>query len=240
MSPGYFDVLGLRLVRGRLLSAEDASGASRAAVVNERMAQRLWPNENPIGKHLLDVNDAPAPAVWDANKASVVVGVVRNTHTGSLADGFHDEVYLPMTPAARRLREYVHSAKHAEHTRSHGPENARAVAAVDSQVPVTHVRGLDQVVAGSVAAPRALAILLLSFGTLAVLIGAVGVYSLISYVVSWRTQEIGLRLALGAQRWQIQLAVVRQSLLLAGAGCIARDWRERLRQAGFCGVSCLK
>ncbi len=79
---------------------------------------------------------------------------------------------------------------------------------------------MDEVVASSVAAPRALAVLLLGFGGLAVVIGAVGVYSLIAYIVSWRTQEIGLRLALGAQRWQIVMAVVRQSLLLAAGGCV--------------------
>jgi ABC-type antimicrobial peptide transport system permease subunit len=94
------------------------------------------------------------------------------------------------------------------------------VASFDSLVPVTRVRTLDNLAASSVASPRALAILLLGFGTLAVVIGAVGVYSLISYIVSWRTPEIGLRLALGAQRWQIVLAVVRQSLFLAGTGCV--------------------
>jgi ABC-type antimicrobial peptide transport system permease subunit len=78
---------------------------------------------------------------------------------------------------------------------------------------------MNEVVATSVAAPRALAVLLLAFGGLAVVIGAVGVYSLIAYIVSWKTQEIGLRLALGAQRWQIVIGVVRQSLLLAGGGC---------------------
>jgi ABC-type antimicrobial peptide transport system permease subunit len=80
---------------------------------------------------------------------------------------------------------------------------------------------LDEVVAGSVAAPRALAALLLAFGSLAVVICAMGVYSLISYVVSWRTAEIGLRLALGAQRWQIEVAVLKRSLILAGGGCMA-------------------
>ena len=73
----------------------------------------------------------------------------------------------------------------------------------------------------SVAAPRALAVLLLGFGALALILGAVGVYSLISYIVSWRVGEIGLRLALGARRWQIVMNIVRQSLLLAGAGCAA-------------------
>src|ERR1700721_3176598 len=93
--------------------------------------------------------------------------------------------------------------------RSHTPpaETAaglrRAVAGIDSLVPVTRVRALDEVVASSVAAPRALAVLLLGFGGLAVVIGAVGVYSLIAYIVSWRTREIGLRLAVGGPGRQV-------------------------------------
>ena len=219
VSPSYFDVLGLTLVRGRLLNETDASGATRAAVVNEQMAQRLWPNQDPIGKHLLDVNDAPAPAVWDGSKASVIVGVVRNTHGSSLAAGFDDEVYLPLTPTREQpvlymlLRSHTTPAETAAGLR-------RAVAEIDALVPVTHVRGLDEVVATSVSAPRALAMLLLGFGSLAVVIGAVGVYSLIAYIVSWRTSEIGLRLALGAQKWQIEVAVIRQSLFLAAGGSL--------------------
>ena len=92
---------------------------------------------------------------------------------------------------------------------------------VDPLVPVTRVRSLNEVVAASVSAPRSLAILLLSFGALALLIGGVGVYSLIAYVVSWRTREIGIRLALGAMRWQIVGAIVKQSLLLAVGGSVA-------------------
>jgi ABC-type antimicrobial peptide transport system permease subunit len=92
---------------------------------------------------------------------------------------------------------------------------------VDPLVPVTRVRSLNEVVAASVSAPRSLAILLLAFGALALLIGGVGVYSLIAYVVSWRTREIGIRLALGAMRWQIVGAIVKQSLLLAVGGSVA-------------------
>jgi predicted permease len=218
VSPNYFDVLGMRLQRGRLLTEEDASGASRAVVVNERMAQHLWPNQNPIGKRLLDVDDAPAPAVWDGSKASVIVGVVRNARDGSLEGGFDDEVYLPMTPTRAQPVMYVLLRSHTTPAET-AAGLRRAVAGIDSLVPVTRVRALDEVVASSVAAPRALAVLLLGFGGLAVVIGAVGVYSLIAYIVSWRTREIGLRLALGAQRWQIVMGVVRQSLLLAGGGC---------------------
>ena len=93
------------------------------------------------------------------------------------------------------------------------------MAEVDSQVPVTRVRTLNEVVALSESGSRSLTILLLTFGGLAVVIGGVGVYSLIAYIVSWRTREIGIRLALGAQRWQIVSGVVRQSLLLALGGC---------------------
>jgi predicted permease len=219
VTPGYFDVLGLHLVRGRLLNEEDSSGATRAVVVNERIAQRLWPDQDPLGKHLLDVSDEPSPAVWNPEKASIVVGVVRNTREGGLEGDYADEVYLPLTPAREQPVMYVLLRSHTTPAET-ASGLRRAVASIDSLVPVTRLRALDQVVAASVAAPRALAVLLLGFGSLAVIIGAVGVYSLIAYIVSWRTREIGLRLALGAQRWQIVLAVVRQSLFLGACGCV--------------------
>jgi predicted permease len=220
VSTGYFSTLNLHLVRGRLLNAGDSAGATRAAVINEHMAQHLWPNQNPIGKHLEDVADEPTPAVWNAAKASIVVGVVRNVREESLQGEVGDAVYLPLTPDREESVMFA-----VLRTRSTPAETAsglrNAVAGIDSLVPVTRVRTLDDLVATSVAAPRALAILLLGFGTLAIVIGAVGVYSLIAYIVSWRTREIGLRLALGAQRWQIVMGVVRQSLYLSAAGCIA-------------------
>ncbi|WP_348263628.1 ABC transporter permease [Telmatobacter sp. DSM 110680] len=219
VSTGYFNVLNLHLLRGRLLDAQDASGTTQAVVVNESIAQRLWPNQDPLGKHLLSVEDESAPAVWNAEKASIVVGVVRNAREGGLEEGFKDEVFLPMTPSREQPVMYAMLRTHT--TASEAAAGLRsAVAGIDSLVPITRVRSLDEVVATSVAAPRALAMLLVGFGGLAVIIGAVGVYSLISYMVSWRTREIGLRLALGAQRWQIVLSVVRQSLILAGAGCV--------------------
>ena len=220
VSPGYFDVLNLRLIHGRLLEPQDGSGTTHAVVVNEHMAQRLWPNQDPIGKHLEDVADEPTPAVWNTEKASIVVGVVRNAREDGLEGGIGDEVFLPITPD--RSQPLMHAMLR---THSSPMEAAaglrRAVASVDSLVPVTRVRTLDDLVSNSVAAPRALAVLLLGFGALAIVIGAVGIYSLISYIVSWRTREIGLRLALGAQRWNIVMAIVRESLFLAAVGCVA-------------------
>ena len=220
VTPEYFDVLDLKLVHGRMLNTQDSSGVTRAAVINEHMAQYLWPNRNPIGKHLLNVVDEDVPAVWYPNKAVEVVGVVRNTRDGSLGDDYSNQVYLPITP--NNAQPALFALMRGPATPAEAAAGLRsAVASIDSLVPVTRVQTLDQLVSTSVAAPRALAMLLVGFGALAVIIGAVGVYSLIAYIVSWRTREIGLRLALGAQRWQIVLAVVRQSLFLAGAGCAA-------------------
>ncbi|MGC2638059.1 MAG: ABC transporter permease [Acidobacteriaceae bacterium] len=218
VTPGYFATLGMSLERGRLLDEQDASGTSRDVVINQHMAAALWPKQNPLGRHILNVGDEVTPAVWVPNAAMTVVGVVNNTHEGSLAAGYSDEVYLPMTPDHERPTMYV-----VMRTRTSLEEAAaelrRTVAEVDPLVPVTRVRSMNEVIAASESAPRSLTILLLAFGGLAVVIGGIGVYSLIAYIVSWRTREIGIRVALGAQRWQIVQGIVRESLTLALAGC---------------------
>jgi predicted permease len=220
VSSDYFATLGMQLKRGRLLTDQDRSGASHAAVINQSMADHLWPHQDPLGKRILELRDESAPGVWNGNAASMVVGVVGNTHESGLAGGYQDEVYLPMTTAHEQPVMYV-----VLRTRASAAETAAglrsAVEKLDPLVPVTRVRSLNEVVAASVSAPRSLAILLLSFGALALLIGAVGVYSLMAYVVSWRTREIGIRLALGAMRWEIVSDVVKQSLFLATAGSVA-------------------
>jgi len=217
VTPGYFATLGMGLVRGRLLDDQDASGTSRAVVISQHMAEAVWPNQNPLGRHILNVSDEATPAVWVPNASMTVVGVVNNTHEGSLASGFGDEVYLPMTPDHEMPTMYV-LLRTRTSTQEAAAEMRQTVAEIDPLVPVTRVRTLNEVMAASESAPRSLTILLLTFGGLAVVIGGVGVYSLIAYIVSWRTREIGIRLALGAQRWQIVKGVVRQSLMLALGG----------------------
>lgn len=218
VSPGYFATLGMTLVQGRFLDQQDQAGTSRAVVINKRMAEHLWPGQNPIGRHVLNVGDEPTPAVWVPAAAMIVVGVVNNAHEGSLASGFEDEVYLPLTPQREQPTLHVLLATHSS-AQEAAAQLRRAVAELDPLVPVTRVRSLNEVVASSVSSSRSLAVLLLTFGGLALTIGGIGVYSLIAYVVSWRTREIGIRLALGAQRDQIVAGVLRQSLRLALGGC---------------------
>ncbi|HEX3662085.1 MAG TPA: ABC transporter permease [Acidobacteriaceae bacterium] len=219
VSPGYFAALGIHRVQGRLLENQDASGASRAVVINQGMAEALWPHENPLGKHIISVTQEKTPAVWSPQDASVVVGVVNNTHEQTVASAFGDEVYQPMTPAVEQPVMYALVRTRAS-TQMAAAALRQAVADLDPRVPVTRVRTLDEVVAASEAGSRSLTLLLLTFGGLAVVIGGVGVYSLIAYIVSWRMREIGIRLALGAQRWQIITGVMRQSLMLSLGGSV--------------------
>lgn len=220
VTPGYFATLGVTLLRGRLLEPQDAAGASHAAVISQHMAQTLWPNQDPLGRHILNVSDEPTPAVWVPSAAMTIVGIVNNTHEGTLAAGFGDQVYLPMTPGREQPVMYVLMRTRAS-TQTAAAQLREAVADLNPQVPVTRVQTLNEVVAATESGTRSLTLLLLTFGGLAVVIGGIGVYSLIAYIVSWRTREIGIRLALGAQRWQIIRGVVRQSLVLALGGSTA-------------------
>jgi predicted permease len=219
VSPPYFSLLGLHLLSGRLLTDSDQTGSSRAIVVSRHMADTLWPHQDPLGKHLESVTDEPTPAAFDPARAFIVVGVVSDTHHDSLQGALGDEVYLPLTPKTAQpvlsilLRSPLPAAQVASVLRA-------TVAAIDPTAPVTRIRTLDEVVASSVASTRALTLLLLGFGALAVGVGAVGVYSLIAYIVNWRTREIGIRLALGASRWGILSLVFKQSLTLSALGSL--------------------
>jgi len=219
VSPSYFQLMGIRLLRGRLLNASDYSGSSRAVLINQEEANQLWPGQDPVGKHIEYVADEPTPALMDDNIAYLVVGVVSDTHHRSLDQASGMETYLPMDPRNERpvmnilLRSNLSSTQLADNLRT-------LVSQMNPGVPVTKVRTLESVVVSSTAAPRSLTMLLTAFGVLALLVGSIGVYSLISYTVSWRTREIGLRLALGANRLQIAELVLGQSLALAAAGSV--------------------
>ncbi|AXC13236.1 Permease [Acidisarcina polymorpha] len=217
VSSSYFELMGIHLLHGRLLDSGDASGSSRAVVINDAAARQLWPNQEALGKYLEHVADEPSPTVIDKNSALTVVGVVGGTHHASLDEDAGWEIYQPLTPRNQKpvmnilLRSRLGSADLAANLRN-------LVAQMNPTVPVTKVRTLQSVVTSSTANSRSLTMLLVAFGSLALLVGSIGVYSLISYTVSWRTREIGLRLAIGANRLQIVRLVLGQSVGLALAG----------------------
>jgi predicted permease len=219
VSAEYLPMMDIHLLRGRLFASLDATGSSRAILVNQSLANYLWPNQDPIGKRLQDVNVESSPAVMDMKTAAVVVGVVSDTRHQSLAKGAGWEVYLPMSPHNEKpvmnivLRSNLGAGEVAGELR-------RMVAELNPRIPVTRVRTMDDVVADSTAAPRSLAMLLTVFALLAIGVGTLGVYSLIAYTASWRTREFGLRLALGANRTQVSMLILRESLTLTATGAV--------------------
>jgi predicted permease len=216
VSPGYFPLLGIRLLHGRLLNDNDANGTTRAMVINEQMATRYWPGQDPIGKHIEWLGLEAQQGVLD-NGAFTVVGVVSNTRHESFDVQSGIEMYTPPAPG---ILESAMSLVVSTRSDSSAAAAAirRAVNALNPAAPVYEVQSLATVVDDSAKSQRSLAILMLAFANLAVGVSMAGVYSLVAYMVNCRTREMGIRLALGANRRQLITLVLRQGLVLSIAG----------------------
>jgi predicted permease len=208
VTPDYFHLLGIPLLRGRSFSELDTDTTAPVAVVNEAFARTYWPNEDPLGKRF---KSARAGSPW-----ITVVGVTANARLESLSEANVPKIYLSL---------YQSTGKHlAIFLRGHLdtaaiPEEVRAqVQAVDPTLPVFGAQTLKEVLSSSLSVRRFSMEMIALFGLTALLMAGLGIYGVISYIVSERTHEIGIRLALGAQRANIMRMVLRQGLGLAVAG----------------------
>jgi predicted permease len=211
----YFETLGMRLVRGRLLRSDDRL----ALVINESAARKFFPGKEAVGQ-LMRVT----PWVKDS-PAETVVGVVADAkHRGvDLAPG--DAVYIPLQGEPQMLFPATQLRLLVVVRTAHRPEAMAktvedAVRRIDSSLPLSLVRTMDRVVWEAVAKPRFISLLMSVFAVLALTLSAIGVYGVMSYTVEQRTREIGVRVALGAQAGSVQSMVLRQTLTVAlwGAG----------------------
>ena len=211
VSPEYFQLLGIRLLHGRLFSEMDDEKAPRVAVINEAMARAWWPNGDPLGKRLrLD----PAKPAW-----ITVVGVIADARTESLAQASVPQIYVDMyqtTPheLAIFLRGDLDPGAIPGEVRE-------LVQSVNPELPVFGAQTLDDALSASLSQRRFSMEMVALFAVTALLLAGLGIYGTISYVVSERTREIGVRLALGAQREEILGMVLRQGLGLAIGGAAA-------------------
>ena len=212
VTPGYFHLLGMTLLRGRLFSESDDDKAPQVVVINEAFARTYWPNENPIGKRL----KLPTPGDRPSLSVTTVVGVIADARTESLAESTVPQMYLSMYQrTAKDLAIFVRGRLDPATI----PIQLREqVQAVNPELPVFGAQTLGEMVSASLSERRFSMEMVGLFAFTALLLAGLGIYGVISYIVSERTHEIGIRLALGAQTRNILRMVLRQGLGLAIAG----------------------
>lgn len=218
----YFEALGIRLLKGRLLSEHDQANSAPSVVINETMARHFWPDGDPIGKIVLltpPENLIPPeeiPAGFHIPRFTVV-GVVADAHYGSL-----DQLPQPLVYASVLQNDYSSSPFITVRTEGDPMALVNSIrselAQFDNSLPMSNIALMDEVMSQSVAQPRLEAILLGLFGALAVVLASIGIYGVMSYMATQRTGEIGIRMALGASRASVLKMMIAQGLRLAAAG----------------------
>jgi putative ABC transport system permease protein len=219
VSPAYFKTMGIPLLQGRDFNQLDRRDASAVAVVSKTLAQLLWHGDNPVGKHVR-MADAHFP---NGMQWITVVGVVEDIRHFKLppanaAATLKGDIYFPFTQLPPSPMSLV--------LRSEGDLAALGrvlpgtIAAVDAAVPVSHLRTVHKIVAQSESAPRSTMWLFSIFAGLALFLGAIGIYSVLSYSVTQRTREIGIRMAMGASKEQVLMMILRQGTQLTLGGIV--------------------
>ena len=211
-TPGYFRAAGIRLVKGRLFDERDRRGAAEVAIINERLVRWFFPGQDPIGKSI-SVADGATPEIRQ------IVGVVGDTRPHGLGSDVEPEIYRPFYQAYWPFFGMViHTSVPAE---SLAPAVRSSIWSVDKDQPVNNVQTMEQLLSGSLAAQRTNTVLLALFGAIALLLATLGIYGVMAYSVTQRTRDIGIRMALGANRGRMLVMVMREAMLLASTGVCA-------------------
>jgi predicted permease len=208
LSPGYAAAMRVPLLAGREFTDRDEQ-PPRVLIVNQAFARRYWPNQNPIGKRIV---------VGRATEGSEVVGVLGNIQNTALATDIHPEIFIPFAQLPWASMNLLVRTAGDPHT--FVAPIRRTVLAIDKDQPVTKVMTMDEILAEGASQPRFVTTLLGCLAAIGLLLALVGIYGAVAYSVSQRTQEMGIRMALGADRGDILRLVLRQGLAPACAGIV--------------------
>ncbi len=208
ISPDYFRAMAIPLLNGRPFAGSDASVAPHVVIINELMARRFWPDQDPVGKRILFGDSGPT-----------IVGVVGNIKHSGLEAEIEPEMYIPFLQQPVRSMVLVARAESVPIALV-GPLR-ELVQSIDKDQPVENFRTMEEVVSRSVAQPRSLTIILSVFATLALALAAVGVYGVVAFSVTQRIHEVGIRMALGAQPSDILRLLLGEGMSLAVIGVAA-------------------
>lgn len=216
-SPGYFRTMSIPMLKGRDFSEQDRLDTTSVAIVNETLARRFFPHENPIGKRVSIESRVPGQRTLAGATPREIVGVVGSVNISKLGEQAECEVYVPHLQSPWTTMCLVVRTNNPMATVN--AVNA-AVGEIDKTQPVTNIRSMKQILTESLSESRFRTLVLSSFSIVALLLSALGIFGVMSYAVSQRTQEIGIRMALGANRREVLRLIVKQGMALALLGWI--------------------